>query len=286
MFNKKAIAALAAGATLVSGLAFAAPAMADGAYCVNPITGNTVPCEPAPVPPKSDDGVPGTPAEDPESHDPNNSDLLQHNYKGEFVEILKRLETNVHLYDALLQKLEATQAHGWDDLIKGMGNTCAYLKDIRRKLEKAVLHYGHVEATVKDFQAELEQDLKDAVAKGDFVEAHEVQQLQAKVAPLLKVADNNRTRAAALLDSARDHAKDQSCDTGAKDILNAMKKEPNFPGKKSAAKAPAAAAAKAQAAAPKKAAAPLAKTGAAVALMAVAASVLAGMGAALRKIRH
>ncbi|MFU0572860.1 hypothetical protein ACMZ8B_02885 [Gardnerella greenwoodii] len=286
MFNKKAIAALAAGATLVSGLAFAAPAMADGKYCVNPITGNTVPCEPAPVPPKSDDGVPGTPAEDPESHDSNNSDLLQHNYKGEFVEILKRLETNVHLYDALLQKLEATQAHGWDDLIKGMGNTCAYLKDIRRKLEKAVLHYGHVEATVKDFQAELEQDLKDAVAKGDFVEAHEVQQLQAKVAPLLKVADNNRTRAAALLDSARDHAKDQSCDTGAKDILNAMKKEPNFPGKKSAAKAPAAAAAKAQAAAPKKAAAPLAKTGAAVALMAVAASVLAGMGAALRKIRH
>ena len=51
------------------------------------------------------------------------------------------------------------------------------------------------------------------------------------------------------------------------------------------AKAPAKAA-KAQAAAPKKAAAPLAKTGAAVALAAVAASVLAGMGAALRKIRH
>ena len=39
-------------------------------------------------------------------------------------------------------------------------------------------------------------------------------------------------------------------------------------------------------AAGKKAAAPLAKTGAAVALAAVAASVLAGMGAALRKIRH
>ncbi len=36
----------------------------------------------------------------------------------------------------------------------------------------------------------------------------------------------------------------------------------------------------------KKSAAPLAKTGAAVALAAVAASVLAGMGAALRKIRH
>ena len=35
-----------------------------------------------------------------------------------------------------------------------------------------------------------------------------------------------------------------------------------------------------------KKAAPLAKTGAAVALAAVAASVLAGMGAALRKIRH
>ena len=288
MFNKKAIAALAAGATLVSGVAFAAPAMADGEYCVNPITGNTVPCEPAPVPPKSDDGVPGTPAEDPESHDSNNSDLLQHNYKGEFVEILKRLETNVHLYDALLQKLEATQAHGWDDLIKGMGNTCAYLKDIRRKLEKAVLHYSNVKVAVEGFKAELEQDMKDALAKADYVEAQQVKDLLAKVEPLLTVAKQNLSRANALLDSARDHAKDQSCDTGAKDILNAMKKEPNFPGKKSAAKAPAAAKAeaKAQAAAPKKAAAPLAKTGAAVALMAVAASVLAGMGAALRKIRH
>ncbi|RIY25445.1 hypothetical protein CJI52_08435, partial [Bifidobacteriaceae bacterium WP022] len=147
---------------------------------------------------------------------------------------------------------------------------CAYLKDIRRKLEKAVLHYGHVEATVKDLKAELAEDMKDALAKGDYVEAHEVQQLQAQVEALLKVADNNRTRAAALLDSARDHAKDQSCDTGAKDILNAMKKEPNFPGKKAPAKKAAAKAeAKTAAAKTPAAAAPLAKTGAAVALAAV-----------------
>ena len=39
-------------------------------------------------------------------------------------------------------------------------------------------------------------------------------------------------------------------------------------------------------AAPQGAAAPLAKTGAAVDLAAVAASVLAGMGVALREIRH
>lgn len=286
MLNKKAIAAFAAGATLLSGFAFSAPAMAAGLddwIKVPGMSSHTT----DPTGQQSDNGVPGTPAADPESHDPINSDLLQHNYKGQFVEVLKRAQTNVHLYDALLQKLEATQAHGWDDLIKGMGDTCAYLKDIRRKLEKAVLHYGHVEATVKDLKAELAEDMKDALAKGDYVEAHEVQQLQAQVEALLKVADNNRTRAAALLDSARDHAKDQSCDTGAKDILNAMKKEPNFPGKKAPAKKAAAKAeAKTAAAKTPAAAAPLAKTGAAVALAAAAASVLAGMGAALRKIRH
>ena len=283
MFNKKAIAALAAGATLVSGLAFAAPAMADGIEDWIKVPGMSDHTTDA-TGQQSDNGVPGTPAENPESNDTINSDLLKHNYKGEFVEVLKRLQTNVNLYDALLQKLEATQAHGWDDLIKGMGDTCAYLKDIRRKLEKAVLHYNNVKAAVEGFKAELDEDMKDALAKSDFVEAQQVKELQKQVDSLLTVAKQNLSRAKALLDSARDHAKDQSCDTGAKDILNAMKKEPNFPGKKAPAKK--AAAAKAQAAAPKKAAAPLAKTGAAVALAAVAASVLAGMGAALRKIRH
>ncbi|RFT30102.1 hypothetical protein CG404_02365 [Bifidobacteriaceae bacterium VN003] len=286
MLNKKAIAAFAAGATLLSGFAFSAPAMAAGLddwIKVPGMSSHTT----DPTGQQSDNGVPGTPAADPESHDPINSDLLQHNYKGQFVEVLKRLQTNVNLYDALLAKLEATQAHGWDDLIKGMGDTCAYLKDVRRKLEKAVLHYGNVEATIKGLQGELAEDMKDALAKGDYVEAHEVQQLQAQVASLLKVAHQNLTRAKALLDSARDHAKDQSCDTGAKDILNAMKKEPNFPGKKAPAKKAAAKAeAKTAAAKTPAAAAPLAKTGAAVALAAVAASVLAGMGAALRKIRH
>ncbi|WP_275712704.1 hypothetical protein, partial [Gardnerella greenwoodii] len=63
-----------------------------------------------------------------------------------------------------------------------------------------------------------------------------------------------------------------------------MKSHRPIDGDKAPAKAPAKAAAKAEA--KKCASAPLAKTGAAVALAAVAASVLAGMGAALRKIRH
>ena len=211
--------------------------------------------------------------------DPKATDLLYKNYQGLFADLAARGVTNVAAYDALLDKLQfGLKQTGWENILKNFGgNNCAYLNGLRRQLQKAVLHYGHVEAAVKDMVAELNEDFKDAQAHHDWDAAKVIDQKLGKADGLLKIADNNRTRAAALLDSANDHAKDLSCDTGAKEVRDAMDKEPNSPFKPAPAPKPA----------PKTPKAPkLPNTGAVVALAAVAASVLAGMGAALRKIRH
>ena len=211
--------------------------------------------------------------------DPKATDLLYKNYQGLFADLAARGVTNVAAYDALLDKLQfGLKQTGWENILKNFGgNNCAYLNGLRRQLQKAVLHYGHVEAAVKDIKAELEEDFKDAQAQHRWDDVKVIDQKLGQAAGLLKVADNNRTRAAALLDSANDHAKDLSCDTGAKEVRDAMDKEPNSPFKPAPAPKPA----------PKTPKAPkLPNTGAVVALAAVAASVLAGMGAALRKIRH
>ena len=208
--------------------------------------------------------------------DPKAADLLYTNYQGLFADLAARGVTNVAAYDALLNKLEfGIKQTGWENILKNFGgNNCAYLNGLRRQLQKAVLHYGHVEAAVKDMVAELTEDYNDAKASENWDAAKVIKEKLAKARGLLGVADNNRTRAAALLDSANDHAKDLSCDTGAKEVLDAIK-----PGKPAPAPAPKPA--------PKTPKAPkLPNTGAVVALAAVAASVLAGMGAALRKIRH
>ncbi len=210
---------------------------------------------------------------------PAGTDLLYTNYQGLSAELAARGVTNVAAYDALLNKLQfGLKQTGWENILKNFGgNNCAYLNGLRRQLQKAVLHYGHVEAAVKDMVAELNEDFKDAQAHHDWDAAKVIDQKLGQAAGLLKIADNNRTRAAALLDSANDHAKDLSCDTGAKEVRDAMDKEPNSPFKPAPAPKPA----------PKTPKAPkLPNTGAVVALAAVAASVLAGMGAALRKIRH
>ena len=269
MLNKKAIAALAAGATLLSGFAFAAPAMAEDSW--SHVLPGGDPDAPAAVTP-----APAPKAED-MTAEPGNENLYT-NYQGLTTVFAKHGLTNVAAYDALLDKLEfGLKQTGWANILKNFGgDNCAYLGKLRNQLKKAVAHYGHVEAAVKDILAELNADYKDAQKAEDWDAAKVIKADLAAASKLLKVADNNRTRAAAILDSANDHAKDLSCDTGAKEVLDAMKKAGNFPGKP-AAKAPAKAPA---------AAAPLAKTGAAVALAAVAASVLAGMGVALRKIRH
>ena len=270
MLNKKAIAALAAGATLLSGFAFAAPAMAEDSW--SHVLPGGDPDAPAAVTP-----APAPKAED-MTAEPGNKHLYT-NYQGLTTVLAEHGLTNVAAYDALLDKLEfGLKQTGWANILKNFGgDNCAYLGKLRNQLKKAVAHYGHVEAAVKDILAELNADYADAKKAEDWDAAKVIKADLATVSKLLKVADNNRTRAAAILDSANDHAKDLSCDTGAKEVLDAMKKAGNFPGK-AAAKAPA----KKHAAA----AAPLAKTGAAVALAAVAASVLAGMGVALRKIRH
>ena len=221
------------------------------------------------------------------------SDVLYTNYKGLAADLVKRGITNIGAYDALLDKLQyGLRNGGWDNVVKnfpehGPKNNCDFLAGLRRHLTKAVKHYEHVEAAVKDIIAELNEDFKDANARHDWKAVEVIDQKLGLANGLLKVADNNRTRAAALLNSANDHAKDLSCDTGAKDVRKAMDKEPNSPFKKSGQKNDAK---KPEAQKPNGGAADgshkLGKTGATVALVAVAASVLAGMGAALRKIRH
>ena len=205
---------------------------------------------------------------------PFGTSTLYTNYKGLTAELIKKGITNIAAYDALLDKLEfGLKQSGWANIIKNFGgDNCAYLGKLRRQLQKAVKHYGHVEAAVKDILAELNEDYKDAKAAEDWDAAKVIKGKIAQAKGLLEVAHHNRTRAEAILDSANDHARDLSCDTGAKDVLKALK----------GAKADKKADKKADA----KKAAPLAKTGAVVALAAVAASVLAGMGVALRKIRH
>ncbi|MDZ7550034.1 hypothetical protein CJI58_005555 [Bifidobacteriaceae bacterium NR047] len=222
------------------------------------------------------------------------SDVLYTKYKGLAVDLIKLGVTNIGAYDGLLNQLEfGLSRFGWDNVVKnfpehGPKNNCDFLAWLRRHLTKAVKHYGHVEAAVKDIQAELNEDMKDAQARHDWDAVKVIDQKIALANGLREVAHHNLTRAKALLNSANDHAKDLSCDTAAKEVRAAMDKEPNSPFKKSGQKhdsqkpngqngqKPNGGAASHQ----------LGKTGATVALVAVAASVLAGMGAALRKIRH
>ena len=221
------------------------------------------------------------------------SDVLYTNYKGLAAELVKRGITNIGAYDALLDTLQyGLRNGGWDNVVKnfpehGPKNNCDFLAGLRRHLTKAVKHYGHVVAAVNDMIAELNEDKKDALAAEDYVAAKVIKEKLALANGLLTVAKHNLSRANALLDSANDHARDLSCDTGAKDVRKAMDKEPNSPFKKSGQKNDAK---KPEAQKPNGGAADgshkLGKTGATVALVAVAASVLAGMGAALRKIRH
>ena len=130
--------------------------------------------------------------------------------------------------------------------------------------------------------------MKDAQARHDWDAVKVIDQKIALANGLREVAHHNLTRAKALLDSANDHARDLSCDTAAKEVRAAMDKEPNSPFKKSGQKNNAQKPNGQNGQKPNGGAAShqLGKTGATVALVAVAASVLAGMGAALRKIRH
>ena len=222
------------------------------------------------------------------------SDVLYTKYKGLAVDLIKLGVTNIGAYDGLLNQLEfGLSRFGWDNVVKnfpehGPHNNCDFLAWLRRHLTKAVKHYGHVEAAVKDIQAELNEDMKDAQARHDWDAVKVIDQKIALANGLREVAHHNLTRAKALLNSANDHARDLSCDTAAKEVRAAMDKEPNSPFKKSGQKHNDQKPNGQNGQKPNGGAAghTLGKTGATVALVAVAASVLAGMGAALRKIRH
>ena len=227
---------------------------------------------------------------------PFGTNTLFTNYKGLYVELLAHGLTNVRAYNVLLDKLEyGLHNGGWENVIKNfpehdltVENTCGFLASLRAQLRKAVKHYEHVQAAVKDIQVELKADYDEAVAKHRWDDVKVIESKMAQAGALMGAANSNRTRAKALLNSADDHAADLRCDTQAKDVRAAMDKEPNSPFKKHGQKQD------------KKddksgkhynggaadGSHKLGKTGATVALVAVAASVLAGMGAALRKIRH
>ena len=227
---------------------------------------------------------------------PFGTNTLFTNYKGLYVELLAHGLTNVRAYNVLLDKLEyGLHNGGWENVIKNfpehdltVENTCGFLASLRAQLRKAVKHYEHVQAAVKDIQVELKADYDEAVAKHRWDDVKVIESKMAQAGALMGAANSNRTRAKALLNSADDHAADLHCDTQAKDVRKAMDKEPNSPFKKSGQKNNAQKPEGQNGQKPNGGAAgrQLGKTGATVALVAVAASVLAGMGAALRKIRH
>ena len=227
---------------------------------------------------------------------PFGTNTLFTNYKGLYVDLLAHGLTNVRAYNVLLDKLEyGLHNGGWENVIKNfpehdltVENTCGFLASLRTQLRKAVKHYEHVQAAVKDIQVELKADYDEAVAKHRWDDVKVIESKMAQAGALMGAANSNRTRAKALLNSADDHAADLHCDTQAKDVRKAMDKEPNSPFKKSGQKNNAQKPEGQNGQKPNGGAAgrQLGKTGATVALVAVAASVLAGMGAALRKIRH
>ena len=236
-----------------------------------------VPYTPKTVTPTPKPGEPGIDVEAPTM-------LNGKDFKGMNVLLSGVGVTNTKAYMALLDQLQYNlQRGGWDSVIKGLGESdaCHVLTVLRVQLKRAVKHYGHVLAAAQDMREEVKSQYDAAMKGNDPVAAAKLlPELNARNAAVA-TASGNLDRAKAILDSAEDHAKDLSCDTGAKDVLDAMKREPNFPGKPAPAPAPAPKPAPKTPKAPK-----LPNTGAVVALAAVAASVLAGMGAALRKIRH
>ncbi|WP_421775880.1 peptidase [Gardnerella sp. KA00288] len=212
MFNKKAIAALAAGATLVSGLAFAAPAMADGDQTA-PKTDQTAP--------KADQGK--APAAGEQGKAPAGGEQGKAPAAGE--QGKAPAAGDEATYDKSFYKTEDSQALA-DRLNKEKKE-----KEEKAKAEDEKDKYEHSPFGNKDM------DYKKCV----------------------KLYGKDSLECKAVADYLKRHG--QKVDDKTND-------------KKSDKKAEA------------KKAAPLAKTGAAVALAAVAASVLAGMGVALRKIRH
>ena len=254
MFNKKAIAALAAGATLVSGLAFAAPAFAAGFSGYGSGTNGDV-TKHGTTEQLGDTTQTDSPAKPQKASDMRFGEASKFDEKG----------------------IKATDYPAYENPVYNEGYNPEYSK-----------HASAVEAKNNELVRLYNKKIEKIYACGT---ADALIEDKAKcVAEMEKEKENfvnNRLPSLSTEDVY-----------GPRDSKNrtVMKSHRPIDGDKAPAKAPAKAAAPAAATAPAKAAAkaeakkcasaPLAKTGAAVALAAVAASVLAGMGAALRKIRH
>ena len=242
MFNKKAIAALAAGATLVSGLAFAAPAFAAGFSGYGSGTNGDV-TKHGTTEQLGDTTQTDSPKTPTKASDMRFGEASKFDEKG----------------------IKATDYPAYENPVYNEGYNPEYSK-----------HAGAVEAKNNELVRLYNKKIEKIYACGT---ADALIEDKAKcVAEMEKEKENfvnNRLPSLSTEDVY-----------GPRDSKNrtVMKSHRPIDGDKAPAKAPAKAAAKAEA--KKAAAAPLAKTGAAVALAAVAASVLAGMGAALRKIRH
>ncbi|EIK81719.1 hypothetical protein HXT54_00950 [Gardnerella sp. KA00603] len=250
MFNKKAIAALAAGATLVSGLAFAAPAMAEAK-------------------------LPADAIENAKKQEQADKD-----------ELAKKVEENKAKENkAVLDNLDKSKAfdnflNGSEkgDIVNGAlstlnGRGAAEVSAARSKANEATAALNALKAKWADILAQA--DYLDA--EGEHEAAAALRKSYYTNVPFLdSISAATKTEKEAKDELAKaEKAYKESKERFAKFLnnLGGKKADVKKSDKKSDKKAD-------------KKAAPLAKTGAAVALAAVAASVLAGMGAALRKIRH
>ena len=302
MFNKKAIAALAAGATLVSGLAFAAPAMADEVEDLSKQLTATVNADPSLkatmdklneklkkdntgeiTATKVGDGV-NTNINNAEAAVSASTDLVKKlNQTPKGKEVVKQLNIVQYYYNKI------------ENMILGLRDKlgdCNYLRHTLPQL-KALL--ADLNAQYKALQTAWTA-YYDAREANRYVDQSRPAEEQAVTVDMHAASDISKSLVEAkqdetqvLIDKANADVKEvegklADCKAAVDKFIGGVHDGINkLSGAKDAKKADKKADKKA---ADKKAAAPLAKTGAAVALAAVAASVLAGMGAALRKIRH
>ena len=251
MFNKKAIAALAAGATLVSGLAFAAPAMADAKLPADAIAN----------------------AKKQEQADKDElAKKVEENKAKENKAVLDNLDKSKAFDNFLNGSEKGDIVNGSLSTLNGRG--AAEVSAARSKANEATAALNALKAKWADMLAQA--DYLDA--EGEHEAAADLRKSYYTNVPFLdSISAATKTEKEAKDELAKaEKAYKESKERFAKFLnnLGGKKADVKKSDKKSDKKADA------------KKAAPLAKTGAAVALAAVAASVLAGMGVALRKIRH
>ncbi|EIK86575.1 MULTISPECIES: hypothetical protein [Gardnerella] len=251
MFNKKAIAALAAGATLVSGLAFAAPAMADAKLPADAIAN----------------------AKKQEQADKDElAKKVEENKAKENKAVLDNLDKSKAFDNFLNGSEKGDIVNGSLSTLNGRG--AAEVSAARSKANEATAALNALKAKWADMLAQA--DYLDA--EGEHEAAAALRKSYYTNVPFLdSISAATKTEKEAKDELAKaEKAYKESKERFAKFLnnLGGKKADVKKSDKKSDKKADA------------KKAAPLAKTGAAVALAAVAASVLAGMGVALRKVRH